>query len=69
MRHSTKYLYGDLDPIVLETQKSVARAKLKACSKLLEELLSVPYQAQDDEHIKAVVEAREFNNKILEEGE
>ena len=67
MKHSTKYLYGDLDPIILDTQKSVAKAKLEACSKLLKELLSVPYQAQDDEHIIAVVKAREFNNKILEE--
>ena len=63
----TKYLYGDLDQVVIETQKSVARAKIEACHKLIEILHEVPLEARDDERLDAVVKARDFNQKLLDE--
>ena len=63
----TKYLYGDLDTVVIETQKSVARAKIEACHKLIEILHEVPLEARDDERLDAVVKARDFNQKLLDE--
>lgn len=63
----TKYLYGDLPNIVIETQKSVAKAKIEACHKLIEILHEVPLEARDDERLDAVVKAREFNQKLLNE--
>lgn len=63
----TKYLYGDLDNLVIETQKSVAKAKIEACHKLIEILNKVPLEARDDERLDAIVKAREFNKKLLNE--
>jgi len=63
----TKYLYGDLDSVVIETQKSVAKAKIEACQKLIGILYRVPLEARDDERLDAVVKAREFNQKLLDE--
>ena len=65
--HNTEYLYGKLDPIVLATQASVAEAKIKATHNVLSELLEVPLEARDDERINAVIKARKFNEKLLEE--
>ena len=63
----TKYLYGDLDTVVIETQKSVARAKIEACYNLIETLYKVPPEARDDDRINAIVKARDFNQKLLDE--
>ena len=65
--HKIKDLYGKLDPIVLATQASVAEAKIKATHNVPSELLEVPLEARDDERINAVIKARKFNEKLLEE--
>ena len=65
----TRYLYGNLDAVVFETQKSVARAKIEACNKLLDQLLKAPYEARDWDRVNDVVKARRFNEELLKEVE
>ena len=63
----TSYLYGDIDRAVIETRKSTAVALIKACNKVLEELLKIPSEARDYDRINDVIKARKKNEYILEE--
>jgi len=65
--HNTEYLYGKLDSIILATQVSIAEAKLNAIHKVLSKLQKVPLETRDEKRINAVVKARKFNEKLLEE--
>jgi len=65
--HNTEYLYGKLDPVILATQASVAEAKIKATHKLLSKLHEMPMEGRDELRINAVIKARDFNAKLLEE--
>ena len=64
-----KHLYGHIEKEILETQASVAKAKIQATNDLLDQLLKAPKEVRDWDRIHDVVEARQFNERFLEEVE
>jgi len=69
MKHSTKYLYGELGFFYKFLQKVVAKKKIKCCNREKALICSVEPKHRDLKRYTAVIKAREFNEKILKEVE
>jgi thymidylate synthase len=66
----TEYLYGkDFDKQILKKQIEVCEYKLAKIERLIKELLKVPYEARDKDRLREVLEARDWNEKVLRESE
>ncbi len=49
-------------------QIEICEYKLEKIEKLLKVLLDVPIYARDDERLGEIVKARDFNQRIIDEG-
>ena len=67
MKHTTIELYGDVDPIVIETRKSTCKHLIQKAKARITELQKVPIKSRDDELISSILKAIDWNEKIINE--
>ena len=66
----TEYLYGrGFDEKFIQMQKEVCEYKLERIEVLIKYLLKAPYYARDEDRLRAVMKARDWNEEVLRECE
>ena len=64
---TSKYLYGEVDKELLQKRKEIAKEFKEAANKLISILYKVPLKPRDDDRLNAVIKARDFNQRIIDE--
>lgn len=64
---TSKYLYGEVDKELLQKRKEIAKEFKEAANRLISILYKVPLEARDDDRLNAIVKARDFNQRIIDE--
>jgi len=67
MKRTTIELYGDVDPVVINTRKSTCKHLIQKAKARITELQKVPMEKRDDTLVDAIVKAIEWNEKIINE--
>ncbi len=67
MKRTTTELYGDVDSVVIETRKSTCRHLIQKAKVRITELQKVSMKSRDDNLIDTILEAIEWNEKIINE--
>ncbi len=66
----TEYLYGlGFDKKYIQMQKDVCEYKLERIEVLIKHLLKPPHYARDEDRLRAVMKARDWNEEVLRECE
>ena len=64
----TEYLYGlGFDKKYIKMQKEVCEYKLERIEVLIKHLLKPPHYARDEDRLRAVMKARDWNEEVLRE--
>jgi len=67
MKHSTKYLYGELGCIWIYLQNRLANHKIYCCDRETKKITSVHPTHRDTDRFTVVKKAKNFNNDLLQE--